>query len=72
MLSPDVVLAVAGVTSGRKRRTALPVYESDEEAAAAGERSVRRVRLPEHLRQDRACVDPIAHGASRARPHDSG
>lgn len=69
MLPPDIVQAVAR-TPVPKGVLRLPSYASDEEAALAGERSVRRVRLPEHL-QHRAEQqhDVLKHGASRARPH---
>jgi len=54
----------------------LPRFDSDEQARLAGIRSVRRIRLPEHLvHQDNATLpdgtthDPLKHGAQRLRPH---
>ncbi len=69
MLPPDFIQAIAKIPS-RRGDLSLPEYESDEEAAAAGERSVRRIKLPEHLVHDHpAQHDVLKHGASRARPH---
>jgi len=69
MMTPDVVMAVAETPTKRGPKRTLPSFASDEEAAAAGERSIRRVRLPEHLRHEGREHDPIKDGASRARPH---
>jgi hypothetical protein len=71
MLTPDVVMAVAETPVEDGGGLTLPSYASHEEAAAAGERSVRRIRLPEHLTHDEgeAVLDPVKHGPSRSRPH---